>query len=308
MFNSIKSCLCALGLLFLLGCGKEKSIDTLGSPGNTGTKNGFLKMTINGKPWVADKVAGASVLQGLTSIFGQSVDNKTFIITLTGTATGEYQLDQHAMHVAAWTDDGEGNPASYTTNQGSSLTDAGGIVTITKIDLVNKTISGTFQFNMFRDLDKGRKTVVDGIFDNLSFGTGDSTGNGGGTGGVTVAGDFLKARVDSTDYEATMITGIIYQDKLMLNGAQSDGTHAIGFQIPLSTSAGTYDFDLFAGYVGIYARSLHSSYSAESGKLVIQEHNKSAKKIRGTFQFKGADLLGGGSVQVSNGSFSITYK
>ena len=304
MFNCIKTGLFAVGLLFLLGCGKEESIDTLGTTGNTGTINGSLKMKINGKPWVADKFAGASMAQGITSIYGQSKDNKTLIITLTGTATGEYQLDQNAMHAAAWTDEAEGSPSSHTTNQGNSLTDAGGIVTVTKIDLVKKTISGTFQFNMFRELDNGRKTVVDGIFDNLSFGSVDSTGNGG----VTVPGDFLKARIDSTDHVAKMVTGMIYQDKLTLNGAQTDGTYAIGFQIPLSTVAGTYDFDLFAEYVGIYAKSINSSYMAESGKLVIQEHNKSAKKIKGTFQFKASDILGGGSVQVTNGSFSITYK
>jgi len=308
MFNCIKTGLCALGLLFLLGCGKEESIDTLGSTGHTDKLDGSLKMKINGKPWVADKLAGASMAQGITSIYGQSKDNKSLIITLTGTATGQYQLDQNATHAAAWTDDAEGSLAAYTTNQGNSLTDAGGIVTVTKIDLVKKTVSGTFQFNMFRDLDNGRKTVVDGIFDNLSFGSTDSSGSGGGTGGGTVAGDFLKARIDSTNHEAKMVTGMIYQDKLMLNGAQTDGTNAIGFQIPLSTVAGTYDFDLFTGYVGIYAKSINSSYMAESGKLVIQEHNKSAKKIRGTFQFKASDILGGGSVQITNGSFSITYK
>ena len=144
MFNCIKTGLFAVGLLFLFSCGKEESIDTLGSTGNPGTTNGSLKMKINGKPWVADKLAGASMAQGITSIFGQSKDGKSLIITLMGTATGEYQLDQNAVHAAAWTEAADGSQAAFTTNQGNSLTDAGGIVTITKIDLVKKTISGTF--------------------------------------------------------------------------------------------------------------------------------------------------------------------
>ena len=309
MFNRAKSGLYALVILILISCGKEKSIDTLGSTGNPTTATGVLKMSINGKPWIADNVAAASMLQGIIAIYGRSNDQKTFIITLTGTTTGEYQLDRNSIHAAAWTDSMETSPEAYTTNQGNTPTDAGGKVFVTKIDDVKKTISGTFQFNMYRDLDTGRKTVVDGVFDNLSFGTpsGNPGSGTGGTGSGNTAGNSLSVTVDSAVYTAKQVSGIIYTDKLIINAAENPGTRVVGFQLPLAITAGTYDLSSFGDYLALYGASLTESYSSESGKLTIVEHDKAGKKIRGTFAFKGVNLLTQASKQLTGGSFTVKY-
>jgi uncharacterized protein DUF6252 len=309
MFKYSKSGFSALALLFLISCGKEESIDTLGTTGSPNTAKGKITMTINGKPWVADKFAFASQQQGITAIYGMSNDRKNFIITLSATTTGEYQLDQTSLHAAAWSDSTETNAEGYTTNQGNSLADAGGKVFLTSIDAARKTLSGTFQFNMFRELDNGRKAVVNGIFENVSFGTPDPPGSGGSTtGGGTATGNTLTANIDGAVYSAKRVVGIAALGSLSINGSENDGTKAVGIQVPDNITTGTYDLSMFSGYVGVYVVSISESYTAESGKLVITEHNKSTKKIKGTFAFKASNLLSPGAVKdITSGTFSVAY-
>ena len=311
MFNRTKSGLYALVMLILVSCGKEKSIDTLGTTGNPTTSTGVLKMTINGKPWVADKFAAASILQGVTAIYGMSYDHKSFIISLTGTTTGEYQLDQNSFHAAAWTDSTETSSNAYTTNQGNSLADAGGKVFVTRIDDVKKTVSGTFQFKMYRDLDNGQKTVIDGVFENISFGTasgnpGSGTGGTGGTGGST-SGNSISVVVDGSSYSATQVVGIVNLGKLIISGSDAAGTKAVGFQLPPDISTGTYDLSPFGDYLGLYTEPSAGAFSSESGKLTITEHDKTAKRIRGTFAFKAVNPLSQASKQLTAGTFTVKY-
>ncbi|RYY18144.1 MAG: hypothetical protein EOO04_24555, partial [Chitinophagaceae bacterium] len=177
----MKTGLAATAILLFAACGKEMSVDTLGTTGNPNTTVGKLKMTINGKAWVADRVAEATITEDLTAIYGISFDKKAFIITLDGTSTGEYTLDQNSLSVAAWTDSTETSKEAYTTNQSDDQTKAGGKVYVTKIDTVKKLISGTFELKLYRELDNGEKTVLDGVFENLSYGSTPTT-IGGGTG------------------------------------------------------------------------------------------------------------------------------
>jgi hypothetical protein len=303
MFKILKTGITALALTFVICCGKEKSVDTPGTTGNPNGNSGKLSMTIDGKPWVADKDAAASILQGRTGIFGTSFDRKTLILSIGATVPGEYQLDQNSIHMAAWTDSTDTSPEVYTTNQGAGQADAGGKVIISKIDAAKKTISGSFQFNLFRDLDNNRKTVLDGLFQDLPYGeTSDPVGDDSPTGTSS-----MKATIDGTGYEAQTTAAVLYQDRIAITGTSGDGVSAIAIQMPAAVNPGTYDFDLFAGYVGFYIAGAAQSYSSESGKLVITEHNKATKFIKGTFSFKAANLLGGAAKQVTNGSFSATY-
>jgi uncharacterized protein DUF6252 len=318
MFKPLRIGLFLPALLLLLSCGKEQSVDTLGSTGQPNTAKGKITMTINGKPWVADKNAFASMLQGITGIYGQSHDGKTFLITLFTTTTGEYHLDQNSMHAAAWSDSMETSSNAYTTNQGTTAADAGGKVFLTLIDAGKKTISGTFHFNMFRDQDNGRQTIVDGKFENLSYGTPDPTdgtggtgggtgGTGGGTGGGTTTGNSMVVSIDGSVYTPKTVMGALIMENVMISGTQTDGTKAVGFTVPKDIIPGSYELSLFTGYVAVYNVGLNDSYAAESGKLVITEHNKATKKMRGTFAFKAINLQTGTKKELTNGSFSVTY-
>src|SRR3954467_10075037 len=93
--------------LFFISCQKEKSVDTSNSPAGT---SGSFKATIDGKQWVADKVAGASRIQGLINISGMSTDKKILSITLTDSGTHTYTLDDASFNAAAYIDSSEATP------------------------------------------------------------------------------------------------------------------------------------------------------------------------------------------------------
>ncbi|HTF30851.1 MAG TPA: DUF6252 family protein [Flavitalea sp.] len=303
MFNPLKSTLCGLMLLLLAGCSKELSIDTLGSDDKEVVVTGKLKMTINGKLWVADKIAAATIYDGSISVYGISNDKKAFIISLNDEITGEYQLDQSSLSVAAWTDSSETNKLSYTTNQSSDLVVAGGKVFVTKIDTVKKLVSGTFQMNLFREDDGGKKTIVDGVFEDITY-----SGEAPTTGGPVNPDNLLKVSIDGTVYVPKQITAMVAQANLFINGAELDGTKALALFMPSDIVAGTYQFDKNSGkYTGLYVVSPFESYMAEDGKLIILEHDKTAKKIRGTFEFKGAHVVNQTSKQFTKGSFTVSY-
>ncbi|RYG42292.1 MAG: hypothetical protein EOO01_23375, partial [Chitinophagaceae bacterium] len=301
MLNRAKSGLLLPVLLFLISCGKEKSIDTLGSTGSPNTSTGKITMTINGKAWVADKFAVASIAQGMISIYGISNDRKNFVITLTGTTIGEYQLDQATPNVGAWSDSTETSSFGYTTNQGNSPADAGGKVFVTKIDTAKKTISGTFQFNMFRELDNGKKIVTNGVFQDIYYGpvTGVPGGNTGGSGsipgggGTVVNAGSIIVTVDGVVYAPKQTAVAVNFGNIAINGNDANDVRAIGLQFPANIAVGSYDLDLFSGRLGVYVVDLNNAYTSESGKLVITEHNTATKKLKGTFNFKGTNLLGG---------------
>src|SRR5688572_749508 len=128
MSNFMKTCMAITAMILFAACGKEMSVDTLGNTGNTNTSAARLKMSINGKVWLADRVAAATITDDMIAVYGISYDKKSFIITLDGTATGEYTLDQRSFHLAAWTDSTETNHEAYTTNQSADQAKAGGKV------------------------------------------------------------------------------------------------------------------------------------------------------------------------------------
>ena len=325
MFNFAKGGVFALALLALCACGKEKSIETPGSTGVPNGATGKLTMTIDGKGWVADRFAVASSDQGITAIFGQNTQGKSLVITLLGATTGEYVLNQNSLHAAAWTDSTETSQVAYTTNEGTSSTDAGGIVHVVKIDTLKGTISGTFQFNLFRDMDNGKKSVVDGIFQDLPLngsatgggggagggnGGGGNTGGGntgGGNGGGVSTGNTMTATIDGAAYTPKLVSGTSVQDRLVLTGIDDDGIRMISLQVSAAITPGTYSLDGASGNIAFYNAAALEAYISSSGKLVITEHNKSTKVIKGTFEFDGKNPLTNATKKLTKGSFSIDY-
>jgi hypothetical protein len=258
-------------------------------------------MKIDGQQWVANTSAGATILAGYIVIQGLSNDNRSFLIQLGDNGVATYQLDQQSAGVAFLTDanDASGNP--YTTNQGTSASDAGGTVIVTKIDQVNKTISGTFSFKMFREDDNKQVTITEGSFENLKYTTELPPTSG--------ADADLKVKVNGTLWTAQVVNGAVSNGKLLISGAATDLTKTVGLYMPANVTAGTYDFSPIGSYVGYYTSGPVSSplvYASLSGKLTITEHNTSTKTIKGTFSFTGTDG-GTGTVQLTEGSFTVKY-
>src|SRR5258707_15427031 len=137
----------ALALLTLFSCRKEVSVE---KPGSTA---GSFMATIDGSQWIAaDTLKGATIVGGLINLTGISTDNKQLSITLNDTIPGTYALSQHSTSIAAFAYNDSSDLYAYTTNQGTDSAQAGGTVTVINIDVVNQTITGTFSFNVYRDI------------------------------------------------------------------------------------------------------------------------------------------------------------
>lgn len=292
--------------LSVVSCQKEIDFDqnNPARPQDPAGVTGNMKATINGKPWVADKVTAAARMQGLISIIGVSTDRKTVTMTLTDSGVHRYILSDVTMNAAAHIDSTEANGFAYTTNQGVYPTQAGGEVNITAIDTAKKTISGTFAFKVFREMDGAGKTITAGSFTNLAYST---------TLPPSSVKDTFRVKIDGAAWTPASITGMAVplMNQIAVNATTSNGSKTVGLVFPSAITPGSYTLDLFgATYIGLYNPDTDPNHSkgSVSGMLQILEHNTTTHRIRGNFNFRGEELLNSQNfANLTEGYFSVTY-
>lgn len=298
MFKPVTFFAMLLFTMLATSCQKEISVE-LGK-GSIVLVSGELKMKINGSQWVASKEANASILAGFISINGISPDNKSLSITLNDSVPGTYILDQMSFHFASLSDSSDLGGLSYTTDEGKDSSEAGGVVIVSSIDKLNKTISGTFHFKLYRDFDSKQKLITEGVFTKLSYSVILPPAS------LT---DTFHVKIDNLDWTAKSITGIRSGSDLFINASELDISKVVTLSFPASIVTGTYNFDALTGiYVGIYAPNTTSFLTSLTGKLTIIEHNTLTKRIKGNFDFKAIDLGTTKSAQLTAGYFSVIYQ
>jgi hypothetical protein len=126
--------------------------------------------TINGVPWeAADSTQSAIVSQGLVTVSGISGNGEELSITLNDTVVGLYVLNQTSASLAIYASLDSVGGYAYSTNQGSDTSQAGGTVNVISIDPVNRTISGIFDFKVYRNSDGTQKDITSGVFYNIPY-------------------------------------------------------------------------------------------------------------------------------------------
>lgn len=285
-----------VAILSLFACRKETSIESK-TP-----LAGDFRADINGVQWLAaDSARGATILSGLINITGISNDHKQLSITLTDTVTGVYTLDQASSSIGAYADIDSSDFYAFSTNQGSDTTQAGGQVTVTEIDPVHKTITGTFSFKVYRELDGHQKVITSGVFYKLPYSNTLPSAQGS---------DTLTARIDGSDWAAKSISAESVTGQLAISGSLLDGSQSVSLVMPSNVTPGTYPLDFTAlTYVGLYSPSARSILASTTGTLVILENNTATQRIKGNFTFTAADPLGQATTQhkLTNGYFSVSY-
>jgi hypothetical protein len=284
-------------LLFFISCQKEISTDSTG--GTSNQPSGTLKMKIDGEEWTADKAAGAFLMNGVLNITGIGEDKKYLNITLTSVDPGTYELNQNARHVSSLVDSNATNKFPFTTNASEDESLASGTVIVTSVDKQKQTVSGTFELIMFRLTDSVKIVVTDGTFKDLPYLTSIPP---------TATNDTLKASIDNIPWIGTVVTGTTFQDQLFVTGTETNGIKSVAVIMPLEVEPGEYELENFGEYMGAYTPDINTSLGSESGKLTVIEHNKTAKKIRGRFEFVGTELLGPKTASITDGYFSVMYK
>ena len=287
-----------LALLTLFSCRKETSIER---PGST---NGTFMAAIDGGQWIAaDTLKSATIIGGLINLTGISSDNKQLSITLNDSIPGVYTLNQNSTSIAAFVNNDSSDLYAYTTNQGTDSAQAGGTVTVIDIDRVNQTITGTFSFNVFRDIDKKEKSITDGIFFKLPYSTSFPPAN---------QGDTMYAVIEGQNWAAKSILGSSLSNTLIINGSALNGAQAVTLMMPLDVVPGgpyTLDYTGFT-YYGLYSPVVTAGFASTSGNLTILENDPINKRVRGHFDFLASDPTNQSSqtYHLTAGYFSVQYQ
>jgi len=301
------SMLVLTGVIFFSSCQKEVDPNIIANP-NPNPVTGNLRAKIDGTQWVANSATGAFRMLGYISITGRSTDRKYLSITLTDSGVHNYTLDNNSMNAASYIDSNLSNAVNFTTNQGINAGDAGGVVNVTSIDAVNKTISGTFSFRVFRQMDGAQRTFTEGIFTNIPYATSLPPGAATDTFRVKIAGVLWTP---PTVFASKTPAAPPLVPQIAITGTSADGTKSVGMFIPADITPGNYTFDLFGGiYLGLYNPDTDPNHSqgAMSGTLTILSHNTTTRRIRGNFNFHAEALLNPLLFsELTEGYFSVTY-
>lgn len=283
-------------LLSSISCRKETSIE------HKDGLAGMFTATIDGVGWIAaDSTKGATILDGVMNITGISLDNKQISITLNDTLPGVYTLSQVSASLAAYADNDSADNYAYATNQGIDSTQAGGLVTITEIDKVNRTITGTFAFKVYRDIDHHQKTITEGVFYKLPY-----------TGTLPPADnsvDTMRAVIDGVSWKAQSIVASALSLQLVLNGSALNGSQSISLIMPVDVRPGSYAIDPTGlVYIAVYLPTVNTSRLGTSGTLEILENDAGTQRVRGNFNFVAPEPLDQ-TIQnhITSGYFSVKY-
>jgi hypothetical protein len=299
MKKAIIYTLLIVGCWWIASCKKETSIEH-------GNVAGSFTAVINGVPWsAASSQEQATILRGLINITGVSTDNQEISISITDTVAGVYVLNAQTPSIAVYVSADSSNLYAYSTSQSSDTSKAGGIVTITAIDTLHKTVTGTFAFNVTRTYDNQVKNITSGVFNQIPYTTSLPAGS---------PADTVTAAIDGGDWAAESIQASTLDGTLTLVGASADGSQSVALIFPDYASAGTYPLtssSAIPSYLAVYDVVANGSNTADpgtSGNITVLTNNTSTMRMTGTFQFSTDDPnVPSSEHSIVNGYFSVYY-
>ena len=287
-------------IIFCFGsnsCQKELSINDIDS-NIVKPVTGSFKAKIDGIQFIADKLTGVTRALNTISIVGQSNDGQLIVLRVADSGVHVYTLDiNSSVNAGAYSKD---NDFAYTTNQGNTSAESFGTLSITSIDAVNKTMSGTFSITVYRQTDSTQKIITEGVFDKISYTTTPIP--------PANSSDTFKVKVDGVDFPVYSILGTSVFNKISISASDQAVSKTVGLSFPDDIAPGVYTFTLFGpDYIGQY--NVGTSFLiASSGTLTILQHNTTTKRISGTFDFPAEEILGTNMAQLTEGYFSVIYQ
>jgi hypothetical protein len=258
--------------------------------------NGLFKVDIDGTTYTASTTL-VYITGGTIQLTAVRASGDNFAFLLDGTTTGTYNAIDNLF---AYTQAGQEygwwgfNPDNEAQNVGS--------VTITEIDTVNHTISGTFSYTGYwsdttDDTPPGPKQFTNGVFTDLPYTT-DSPTN-----------DTFFAKVNGVDFNQNDLLAIeteINSFEVISVGAENAAGAGITVSVSSSFGPGTHAItgDLLTDGVQIYYTAPDGGENdATSGSVTVTE--KTADRIKGTFS--GNVTIGTTTYSITAGSFDVAY-
>lgn len=259
---------------------------------------GNIIATVGGTSWEASGVA--IIGNNSISVGGQSGGKTVQVTIFKDDVVGTYEVKgigalttftPEAM-VAYETSGSLASASIYFDN-----IDAVGSVTITEIDEVNKTVSGTFHSKVKSYTDETTIEITTGSFTKIPYTTEITTST-------------MSAKIGGVQFNSHVVVSAKAMGMLVLNGQTLGGQQIITISVPETITVGTYTFGElgFSDQYTTYSAN-GKTYASVSGTLKITVHNKTTKHIEGTFTFA-AEPFGfeASNVSATEGVFSVNYK
>jgi hypothetical protein len=185
----------------------------------------------------------------------------------------------------------------------SNAGSAGGTVTISSIDTVNRVVSGNFQFTLTNPADNSTETVAKGVFDYVPY-------TAGVVGVIPPPGqpkDTLEVTVDGNKFFASNVEISDSAGQMLIAGFS--GTQDVGLFFPSGIAAGTYNLDFTTGlYIGVYNPDPSVTLLSQSnGTITILSNNTTTRRISGTFNFMATPVGSGPTANLTQGYFAANY-
>ena len=253
-----------------------------------------FKADFSGSTWTGIE-AQAVVSSNFVTIGATRADGSTFAILVNATAPGTFPANANLVTYTPATSE-----YGYWSINQDNATENTGSITITRIDTVNNTVSGTFNFRGYwSDTTNTGVIPVDftnGVFTNIPF-----IPN-------TATGDTFFAKVNGTEFVETFVTGAEVgsgADTFLNFAAVDEALSNITVGFKKSLGAGTYTITGMPGsnVSGLYSTADGTNYLATSGTITII--SQSATRVKGTFSFIASD--GTTTKTISEGAFDIGY-
>ena len=305
--NLVSYCLSLMLFLLLVGCDDafldtdvalpEEENPTMEMPTDTMNSSSSSLMTaqVNGADWEA-VAAGALIQVNRIGISGLAADGSVIVLSLEDNGEGVYELTENGLSAGAYTLDDGSN--SFTSNSNME----GGIVEITELNWQDSIMSGTFFFTGSRAFPASEVNIELGRFENIPIRTELGSVN-----------DFnnISVNVDDVLFEPESVTALIdpFSNNISIIGTAAMGIPSVSLLLPQDIIEGTYDLGTpgFAEYGGQYNIDDMTFLGAESGQVTITRHDTGVQIIEGTFFFEAAELGGGETASLTEGSFMVTY-
>lgn len=250
----------------------------------------LFTVNIDGEEYVADSYF-ATVGNGLITVTGLRGTGGEYVsLVMEGTAEGEYPES-----ILAYSPDGDEDNVYSNISFDEEDTDLG-MVTISEINTVAHTISGTFRFTGYLE-GAADKSLTEGTFENIPY-TDENT---------TPTDEEFTATVDDTDYTyagADLVVGLANDDQINMQAFGDN--HNIRLYLnnptegsyPISTALGAQAQAWFTDAEGV-------EHAINNGSILVTSIDEFW--IEGTFSYDVLNDAGEVIHTVENGVFNVEY-
>ena len=229
---------------------------------------------------------GLIIIQGISKAIDSIAD--TINIVFHSESIGAFEFGQNTGNTAYFID----STATFSSEAHSS---AGGVVTISDINTVDSTISGSFHFDLFNITQNGDKiNITEGVILDLKT-----------TFHTNLTTEF-EAKIDDSPWAGTTSVATVTEDLITVGSIDGNGD---GFAISIySEFPGTFTLDKNSDHVASYTSSSGIYWTntdpLAGGEVIINEINTIDSTISGMFFFEVYDSISETYKSITEGSFN----